>query len=253
MIDWYILLQAENCRTALPARPSAYPTSARLRFLTTNEIRPPALLQVRPFSTQSTRKLALLSCRPTLTNALRPLSETARARISAVHWDHILYTGSPVVGRQVMQAAAANLAPSRSSSSSSSAASSTDTGIATGSSRRARSSCVFPTCVGAIIAPDLKFRRMAEMARTSVIQEAKINKISTCSSDDLVRAMGISGTSASQVIRLSGEIHGLVKADVRSAAQKLTWISLPEIRLRVVNVVDLIKLQPCTRTPARAE
>ena len=36
--------------------------------------------------------------------------ELARA-FSAAPWDHLLYTGSPAVGRQVMQAAAANLTP----------------------------------------------------------------------------------------------------------------------------------------------
>ncbi|WP_010188664.1 aldehyde dehydrogenase family protein [Sphingomonas sp. PAMC 26605] len=36
--------------------------------------------------------------------------ELARA-FSSIPWDHLLYTGSPAVGRQVMQAAAANLTP----------------------------------------------------------------------------------------------------------------------------------------------
>ncbi len=52
----------------------------------------------------------------------------------------------------------------------------------------------------------LEPRRMAEKALTAVIQEAWIGGISTRSVDDLVKAMGMSGISKSQVSRLCGEI-----------------------------------------------
>ena len=49
-------------------------------------------------------------------------------------------------------------------------------------------------------------RRMAEKALTAVIQEAHIQGISTRSVDDLVKALGMSGISKSQVSRLCEEI-----------------------------------------------
>jgi len=48
----------------------------------------------------------------------------------------------------------------------------------------------------------LEPRRLAEKALTAVIQEAYIKGISTRSVDDLVKAMGMSGVSKSQVSRL---------------------------------------------------
>ena len=58
----------------------------------------------------------------------------------------------------------------------------------------------------------LEPRRMAEKALTAVIQEAYIQGISTRSVDDLVKAMGMSGISKSQVSRLCEEIDGKVQA-----------------------------------------
>ena len=58
----------------------------------------------------------------------------------------------------------------------------------------------------------LEPRRMAEKALTAVIQEAYIQGVSTRSVDDLVKAMGMSGISKSQVSRLCEEIDGKVKA-----------------------------------------
>jgi putative transposase len=58
----------------------------------------------------------------------------------------------------------------------------------------------------------LEPRRMAEKALTAVIQEAYVQGISTRSVDDLVKAMGMSGISKSQVSRLCEEIDGKVKA-----------------------------------------
>jgi putative transposase len=58
----------------------------------------------------------------------------------------------------------------------------------------------------------LEPRRMAERALTAVIQEAYIHGVSTRSVDDLVRAMGATGVSKSQVSRLCEEIDARVKA-----------------------------------------
>ena len=58
----------------------------------------------------------------------------------------------------------------------------------------------------------LEPRRMAEKALTAVIQEAYIQGISTRSVDDLVKALGMSGISKSQVSRLCAEIDERVTA-----------------------------------------
>ena len=58
----------------------------------------------------------------------------------------------------------------------------------------------------------LEPRRMAEKALTAVIQEAYVQGVSTRSVDDLVKAMGMSGISKSQVSRLCGEIDERVQA-----------------------------------------
>jgi transposase-like protein len=58
----------------------------------------------------------------------------------------------------------------------------------------------------------LEPRRLAEKALTAVIQEAYIQGISTRSVDDLVKAMGATGVSKSQVSRLCQEIDERVKA-----------------------------------------
>ena len=57
----------------------------------------------------------------------------------------------------------------------------------------------------------LEPRRTAEKALTAVIQEAYIQGVSTRSVDDLVRAMGMTGISKSQVSRLCGEIDGKIQ------------------------------------------
>ena len=57
----------------------------------------------------------------------------------------------------------------------------------------------------------LEPRRLAEKALTAVVQEAYIQGISTRSVDDLVKAMGMSGISKSQVSRLCEEIDARVK------------------------------------------
>jgi transposase-like protein len=55
-------------------------------------------------------------------------------------------------------------------------------------------------------------RRASEKAMTAVIQEAYIQGVSTRSVDDLVKAMGMTGVSKSQVSRLCVEIDDRVDA-----------------------------------------
>ena len=65
---------------------------------------------------------------------------------------------------------------------------------------------------GAYFPEFLEPRRTAEKALTAVIQEAYIQGISTRSVDDLVKALGMSGVSKSQVSRLCGELDERVGA-----------------------------------------
>jgi transposase-like protein len=58
----------------------------------------------------------------------------------------------------------------------------------------------------------LEPRRTAEKALTAVIQEAYVQGISTRSVDELVKAMGMTGISKSQVSRLCAEIDERVGA-----------------------------------------
>src|SRR5665213_2326703 len=58
----------------------------------------------------------------------------------------------------------------------------------------------------------LEPRRTAEKALAAVIQEAYIQGVSTRSVDELVKAMGMTGISKSQVSRLCGEIDERVHA-----------------------------------------
>ena len=58
----------------------------------------------------------------------------------------------------------------------------------------------------------LEPRRTAEKAITAVVQEAYIQGVSTRSVDELVKAMGMTGVSKSEVSRLCGEIDERVNA-----------------------------------------
>jgi transposase-like protein len=58
----------------------------------------------------------------------------------------------------------------------------------------------------------LEHRRTSERALIAVIQEAYVHGISTRSVDDLVKAMGMTGISKSEVSRVCGEIDERVKA-----------------------------------------
>src|SRR5438445_10979111 len=81
----------------------------------------------------------------------------------------------------------------------------------------------------------LEPRRMAEKALTAVIQEAYVQGISTRSVDDLVKAMGMSGISKSQVSRLCEEIDGKVKAFLESPIEgdwPYLWIDATYLKVR---------------------
>ena len=81
----------------------------------------------------------------------------------------------------------------------------------------------------------LEPRRMAEKALTAVIQEDYIQGISTRSVDDLVKALGMSGISKSQVSRLCEEIDGKVKAFLDRAIEgdwPYLWIDATYVKVR---------------------
>ena len=93
----------------------------------------------------------------------------------------------------------------------------------------------------------LEPRRMAEKALTAVIQEAYVQGISTRSVDDLVKAMGMSGISKSQVSRLCEEIDGKVKAFLDRPIEgdwPYLWIDATYLKVRrggrIVSVAVII-------------
>jgi transposase-like protein len=93
----------------------------------------------------------------------------------------------------------------------------------------------------------LEPRRMAEKALTAVIQEAYIQGISTRSVDDLVKAMGMTGISKSQVSRLCAEIDERVKAFLDRPIEgswPYLWIDATYVKVResgrIVSVAVII-------------
>jgi transposase-like protein len=81
----------------------------------------------------------------------------------------------------------------------------------------------------------LEPRRMAEKALTAVIQEAYIQGISTRSVDDLVKALGMSGISKSQVSRLCEEIDEKVEAFLDRPIEgdwPYLWIDATYVKVR---------------------
>ena len=81
----------------------------------------------------------------------------------------------------------------------------------------------------------LEPRRLAEKALTAVIQEAYIQGISTRSVDDLVKAMGMTGISKSQVSRLCEEIDERVKAFLERPIEgdwPYLWIDATYVKCR---------------------
>ncbi|PWR00984.1 IS256 family transposase [Meridianimarinicoccus roseus] len=81
----------------------------------------------------------------------------------------------------------------------------------------------------------LEPRRTAEKALVAVIQEAYVHGVSTRAVDDLVRAMGGSGVSKSQVSRLCAEIDERVLAFLTrplEGAWPYLWLDATYIRVR---------------------
>jgi transposase-like protein len=81
----------------------------------------------------------------------------------------------------------------------------------------------------------LEPRRLAEKALTAVIQEAYIQGVSTRSVDDLVKAMGMSGISKSQVSRRVEEIDDKVQAFLGRPIEgdwPYLWIDATYIKVR---------------------
>jgi len=81
----------------------------------------------------------------------------------------------------------------------------------------------------------LEPRRLAEKALTAVVQEAYIQGISTRSVDDLVKALGMSGISKSQVSRLCEEIDERVKAFLERPIEgdwPYLWIDATYVKVR---------------------
>jgi putative transposase len=93
----------------------------------------------------------------------------------------------------------------------------------------------------------LEPRRMAEKALTAVIQEAYIQGISTRSVDDLVKALGMTGISKSQVSRLCEEIDERVQAFLDRPIEgdwPYLWIDATYVKVRqngrIVSVAVII-------------
>ena len=104
----------------------------------------------------------------------------------------------------------------------------------------------------------LEPRRTAEKALTAVIQEAYVHGISTRSVDDLVKAMGMTGISKSQVSRLCEEIDERVNAFLSRPIEgewPYLWIDATYLKTReagrIVSTAVILAVAVNTRWPAR--
>jgi putative transposase len=95
----------------------------------------------------------------------------------------------------------------------------------------------------------LEPRRMAEKALTAVIQEAYVHGVSTRSVDDLVKAMGGTGISKSQVSRLCEEIDARVKAFLDRPLEgdwPYVWLDATYVKVRrnhrIVSVAVIVAI-----------
>ena len=93
----------------------------------------------------------------------------------------------------------------------------------------------------------LEPRRATEKALTAVIQEAYVHGVSTRSVDDLVKAMGMTGISKSQVSRLCAEIDERVQAFLNRPIEgswPYLWIDATYVKVRqagrIVSVAVII-------------
>src|SRR5205809_7862683 len=93
----------------------------------------------------------------------------------------------------------------------------------------------------------LEPRRMAEKALTAVIQEAYVHGVSTRSVDELVKAMGMTGISKSQVSRLCSEIDDKIAAFLNRPLEgdwPYVWLDATYVKARrdgrIVSVAVII-------------
>ncbi len=100
---------------------------------------------------------------------------------------------------------------------------------------------------GSYFPPFLEPRRTAEKALAAVIQEAYIQGVSTRSVDNLVKAMGMTGISSSQVSRLCTEIDERVTAFLNRPIEgdwPYLWIDATYVKVRssgrIVSVAVII-------------
>ena len=100
---------------------------------------------------------------------------------------------------------------------------------------------------GAYFPGFLEPRRVSEKAMTAVIQEAYIQGVSTRSVDDLVKAMGMTGISKSQVSRLCVEIDERVDAFLDRPLEgewPYLWLDATYIKVRrsgrIVSVAAIV-------------
>ena len=98
---------------------------------------------------------------------------------------------------------------------------------------------------------------MAEKALTAVVQEAYVQGgVSTRSVDDLVQAMGMSGISKSQVLRLGAEIDDKVKAFLARPIEGdwYLWIEATYVKVRqngrIVSVAVTVAVGVNSERPA---
>ena len=95
----------------------------------------------------------------------------------------------------------------------------------------------------------LEPRRTAEKALVAVVQEAYIQGVSTRSVDDLVKAMGMTGISKSQVSRLCEEIDERVNAFLKRPIEgdwPYLWIDATYVKVRsagrIISVAVIIAI-----------
>ena len=87
---------------------------------------------------------------------------------------------------------------------------------------------------------------MAEKALTAVIQEAYVHGVSTRSVDDLVKAMGLTGISRTQVSRLCAEIDERVNAFLERPLEgewPYLWINATYVKVREAGRIVLANLE----------
>src|SRR3954453_18233724 len=94
----------------------------------------------------------------------------------------------------------------------------------------------------------LEPRRMAEKALAAVVQEAYVQGVSTRSVDELVKAMGMSGISKSQVSRLCEEIDGKIAAFLNRPLEgdwPYLWLDASYVKVRATGrIVSVAVIVP---------